>query len=186
MSKYREMQFIKEHAFQIFQFYEPICKDTENGGFFCAYNDDGQIYDKKLKDLVSACRFNLNFSYGLLLNVKEEYRDLIRHGFEFIEMVHRDNVNGGYFQRASGHIVEINNKMTYVHAFYLFSLSIAFLAGIKEVESHIEEVFDFLEDKMWDPKYQLYLDECSHDFRKIHPYRGQNSNMHMVEALLGA
>ena len=186
MSKYRETQFIKDHAFQVLQFYEPICKDKENGGFFCTYNDDGQIYDKKLKDLVSACRFDLNFSYGILLTGKEEYKDLIRHGFEFIEMVHRDNENGGYYQRARGHKAERNNKMTYVHAFYLFALSTAFLAGIHEVESRIEEVFNFLENKMWDSKYKLYIDETTPDFTEIHPYRGQNCNMHMVEAVLGA
>jgi len=186
MGNFRETEFIKEHAFHILQFYEPICKDIENGGFYCTYNDDGNVYDKKQKDLVSACRFILNFSYGILLDVKEEYKDLIRYGFEFIEMVHRDNVNGGYFQRASGHKAEINNKMTYAHAFYLFALSTAFLAGINEVNSRIEGVFDLLEEKMWDSKYKLYFDESSNDFTEIHPYRGQNCNMHMVEASLGA
>lgn len=186
MSSYRDSNFIREHAFQVLQLYEPTCKDTEHGGFFCTYRDDGSVYDKKLKDLVSNCRFILNFSYGILLGGKDEYKDLIRHGLEFIEMVHRDYEHGGYYQKASEHTAEKTNKMTYVHAFSLFALSTAFIAGVHEVESRIDETFTFLEDKLWDSKYKLYVDESSNDFTKIHPYRGQNCNMHMVEALLGA
>jgi len=187
MENYRDLNFLKNHAIDIIKFYEPVVKDNENGGYYCAYLDNGKIYDKEVKDLISTTRFIIDFSFGLLIDEKKiKYKDYIRHGLEFLEIIHKDNINGGYHQLANQNKPVIANKMTYGQAFCLCAVSYAYKAGVKEAFPLIGSIYDFLEDKLWDKNAQLYVDECSNDFSKINPYRGQNSNMHMTEAMLAA
>jgi mannose/cellobiose epimerase-like protein (N-acyl-D-glucosamine 2-epimerase family) len=183
---YRKPHFIKDHAQKILEFYKPICLDRENGGFFCAYLNDGTVYDEELKDFIGASRFMLDFCFGIFLDCYNGLREYIRHGLEFVEIVHRDEIHGGYHQNAKGVTPVIANKMTYGHAFYLCALSNAYKAGVKETYSLIDRVFNFMESKLYDREYGLYVDECSNSFNEIIPYRGQNCNMHMTEACLAA
>lgn len=183
---YRDPKFVKDHAINIIEFYKPFVKDNENGGYYCAYLDSGEVYDKKVKDLVSTTRFILNFCFGIFIGGPEEYKDYIRHGLEFLEIIHRDENNGGYHQLAEGNKPVIGNKMTYGIAFCLSAVSNSYRAGISEAYPLISRIYNFMEEKIWDSKNSLYVDECSNDFNQIVPYRGQNSNMHMTEAMLAA
>jgi mannose/cellobiose epimerase-like protein (N-acyl-D-glucosamine 2-epimerase family) len=186
MESYRNPDFVRDHAIKIIEFYKPLVRDKENGGYYCAYLDDGEVYDKNIKDLISTTRFILNFCFGIFLGGSEEYKDYIRHGLEFLEIIHRDDINGGYHQVANGITPVIGNKMTYGQAFCLCAASNAYRAGVKEAYPLISRIYDFMENKLWNEENSLYVDECSNDFEKIEPYRGQNSNMHMTEAMLAA
>ena len=147
---------------------------------------NGSVYDKDTKDLISTTRFILNFCFGIFLEGPPEYKDYIRHGLEFLEIIHRDEKNDGYHQLAKNNIPLIANKMTYGQAFCLCAISNTYKAGIKEAYPLIGRIYDFLEEKLWEPAHGLYVDECSNDFKVINDYRGQNSNMHMTEAMLSA
>lgn len=186
MSDYRNPDFIKNHAIDIIEFYRPIVKDNENGGYYCAYLNTGEVYDKNIKDLISTTRFILDFCFGMLMQPEQSYKDYIRHGLEFLEIIHKDYKFGGYHQLIQGITPVIGNKFTYGQAFVLCAVSNAYKAGVNEAYPLIGLVYDFLENKLWDNDYRLYVDECSNDFTKIIPYRGQNSNMHMTEAMLAA
>jgi len=183
---YKDKNFLINHAIQLIEFYTNNVKDYEHGGFYCAYLDDGSVYDKDIKDLISLTRFIINFSIGVMLTNKKEYKDFARHGLEFLEVVHKDHVYDGYHQVASKSTPIIGNKMTYGQAFCLCAASYALRAGIKEAYLLVTRIYDFLEEKLWDKKFELYVDECSNDFKEVIPYRGQNSNMHMTEAMLVA
>jgi mannose/cellobiose epimerase-like protein (N-acyl-D-glucosamine 2-epimerase family) len=51
----------------------------------------------------------------------------------------------------------------------------------------ISELYDLLESHFWSPDAQLYVDAISpDDWSTIDPYRGQNANMHMCEAMIAA
>ncbi len=186
MKDFKNAAFVKNHALDLIDFYKPMVKDEEYGGYHCAFLDDGTVYDHQIKDLISTTRFILNFSFGLLLDPKRDYKDDIRHGLAFLEIVHRDATFGGYHQTAVKNKPVAANKMTYGQSFCLCAVSNAYKAGIKEAWPLIGRIFDFLEENLWEPDHSLYVDECSNDFTKIHPYRGQNSNMHMTEAMLAA
>jgi len=183
---FRDSIFVKNHAFELIEFYKPRVKDEQYGGYYCAYLDDGTVYDKDIKDLISITRFILNFSFGMLLDSNKNYKDYIRHGLEFLEIIHRDEVNGGYHQIAYRNKPVIGNKMTYGQAFCLCAVSNAYRAGVLEALPLIDRIYSFLEKKLWEPEHRLYVDESSNDFLEISPYRGQNSNMHMTEAMLAA
>jgi len=186
MKKYNDTQFVVTHALDIIEFYKPFVKDNENGGYYCAYLDNGEVYDKEIKDLVSVTRFILNFCFGLFMKGHGEYKDYIRHGLEFLEIVLKDKINGGYHQLAQRYTPVIGNKMTYGQAFCLCAVSNAYKAGVGEAYPLIGEIYDFMEKTIWDSQYELYVDECSNDFQVVDPYRGQNCNMHMTEAMLAA
>jgi len=116
----------------------------------------------------------------------EEYKDYIRHGLEFLEIVHRDRINGGYHQQAQKNTPVIGNKVTYGQAFCLCAVSNAYKAGVKEAYPLVGDMYDHMEEKLYGEQYGLYVDECSNDFEETAPYRGQNCNMHMTEAMLAA
>jgi len=183
---FKDAEFVKNHAFDLIKFYKKNVKDEEYGGFYCAFLDNGKVYDNEVKDLISITRFILNFCFGIFLGGPKDYKDYIRHGLEFLEIIHRDTENDGYHQIARKNLAIIGNKMTYGQAFCLCAVSNAYKAGIKEAYPLIEHIYNFLENKLWDQKYNLYVDECSSDFKEINKYRGQNCNMHMTEAMLAA
>lgn len=186
MKDCRNPEFLRDQAFNLIKFYKSQVKDNENGGYYCAYLDNGEVYDKNIKDLISTTRFIINFCFGIFLGGPQEYKDYIRHGIEFLEIIHRDEVNDGYHQFALGHKPIIGNKRTYGQAFCLCAVSNAYRAGIKEAYPLIGRIYNFTENLLWDNENSLYVDECSNDFQEISPYRGQNSNMHMTEAMLAA
>jgi len=186
LEKYQGPEFVRKHAIDIIDFYKPLIKDEKYGGYYCAYLDSGEVFNKEIKDLVSTTRFILNFCFGIFLGEDKDYKDYIRHGLEFLEIIHRDKTNGGYHQVAKYNSPVIGNKMTYGQAFCLCAVSNSYRAGIEEAFPLIGNIYDFLEEKLWEKDYGLYVDECSSDFKKIYPYRGQNSNMHMTEAMLAA
>lgn len=186
---FKDTEFVKNHAFDLIEFYKKNVKDEEYGGFYCAFLDNGKVYDNEVKDLISTTRFILNFCFGIFLGGPKDYKDYkdyIRHGLEFLEIIHRDAENDGYHQIARKNLAIIGNKMTYGQAFCLCAVSNAYKAGIKEAYPLIDRIYNFLENRLWDQKYNLYVDECSNDFKEINKYRGQNCNMHMTEAMLAA
>ena len=51
----------------------------------------------------------------------------------------------------------------------------------------MDDIWELLESRFWDPDASLYVDEiAAGDWSKIDAYRGQNANMHMCEAMLAA
>ncbi len=48
----RSSKFLTEHMQKILVFYYPNCMDTERGGFFNQFKDDGFICDRRNKCLV--------------------------------------------------------------------------------------------------------------------------------------
>ena len=119
MRDYRDPVFVKNHAFETLRFYLPVFLDSEYGGFFCTFLDDGRLYDRDLKDFIGTSRFILDFCFAISVEEVEDYRGYIRHGLEFAEIVFRDDVYGGYYQSARRDQPDKGTKVTYGHAFYL-------------------------------------------------------------------
>jgi len=57
---------------------------------------------------------------------------------------------------------------------------------VDEARPWLEETFELMECRFWEPDHGLYADEASADWSRLDPYRGQNANMHACEALLAA
>jgi len=185
MPPFRDPTFLKTHIRAILEFYHPQCIDHTYGGYINQLRDDGSIYDCNTKHLVGTCRFIFNYAVGTMLFADQRYQDALEHGIHFLQTHHHDDVRGGYHWILDRQTVIDPTRHCYGHAFVLLALSMAHQAGIN-LAAEIDKVYELLEAKFWREEDQLYADETSADWHQVSPYRGQNANMHMCEAMLAA
>jgi len=178
--------FLKQHILDTVNFYAPRCIDKVFGGYINCFLDDGTICDYETKQLVGQARFVFIFSVASLLKPDQAYRKLAEHGISFLQSHQRDHKHGGYYWEMKGRSVSNSAKRAYGHAFVLLAAAMATKAGISSAVPMIADTFDILERYFWREKEGLYLDEISADWSEISPYRGQNANMHLCEAMMTA
>ena len=186
---FRSRQFLLGHIRHTLDFYEPVCTDPD-GGFYHFYMDDGSVYDKHTRHLVSSTRFMFNFAMAYRQFGDPADLARVRDGLAFLRMVHLDPLTGGYAWqldwRGGRKTVTDGTNHCYGLAFVLLAYSHALHAGVQEARVWIEETFALMEKRFWEPKHGLYADEASADWSVTAPYRGQNANMHACEALIAA
>jgi len=90
---FRSREFLLEHVASTMRFYHPHCIDP-NGGFFHFFRDDGDIYDRHTRHLVSSTRFVFNYSMAYQAFGGDEYRAAVAHGIRFLRDAHRDPATG--------------------------------------------------------------------------------------------
>ncbi len=183
---YRDSVFLTSQIKNIMTFYDPVVIDKEHGGFINQLRDDGSVYDYTTKHLVGTCRFIYNYGTAALIFNDDHYSHAAKHGLTFLQQHHRQP-DGGYAWVLNGHDIEDGTRHCYGHAFVLLAVSAAAKAGIDGAVSLIDDVYTLLEDRFWEADKRLYVDVIHEgDWNAIDPYRGQNANMHMCEAMLAA
>jgi mannose/cellobiose epimerase-like protein (N-acyl-D-glucosamine 2-epimerase family) len=183
---YRDPDFLKAHIQSIMDFYHPTCLDMERGGYINQLRDDGTIYDRDTKHLVGTCRFIYNYSLASICLGNPEYKTAAAHGMACLLDQHRQ-VDGGFAWVLGADGVTDGTRHCYGHAFVLLAAAGAIKADVPGAADLAFDTFDLLEQRFWDSNAQLYVDEISEgDWSAINPYRGQNANMHMCEAMLSA
>lgn len=182
--------FLLAHIRDTLAFYHPTCID-DKGGFYQHFRDDGSIYDRDTRHLVSSTRFVFNYAMAatrLDLNeaLRQEYRDAVVHGIEYLRDAHLDNESGGYAWLLQGGQVADATNHCYGLAFVLLAYASAIRAGVNEAKVWLDETFELMEQYFWSEQHGLYRDEISADWTTVSPYRGQNANMHSCEAMIAA
>jgi mannose/cellobiose epimerase-like protein (N-acyl-D-glucosamine 2-epimerase family) len=181
---FRSIETLRAHIAQTMAFYHPRCIDPA-GGFFHYFRDDGAVYDRRHRHLVSSTRFVFNYAMAAREFERPDYLDVARHGLEYLRNVHRDRASGAYAWTILDGRPEDRTRHAYGMAFVLLAYSTACKAGIGEAAAWIDETWVLLEERFWDPQAGLYRDEADADW-VFSAYRGQNANMHLTEALLAA
>jgi mannose/cellobiose epimerase-like protein (N-acyl-D-glucosamine 2-epimerase family) len=177
-------KFLRGHIAQTMAFYHPRAIDPA-GGFFHYFKDDGTIYDRDHRHLVSSTRFIFNYAMAAIEFNNAEYVDAARHGLRYLRDVHRDAHTGGYAWTIRDGQPQDRTNHAYGVAFVLLAYATARKAGITEAAAWMEETWQLLEQRYWDADAGLYRDEADADWH-FSSYRGQNANMHMCEAMLAA
>lgn len=181
---FRSPDFLIDHVRQIMAFYHPACIDPK-GGFYQFFKDDGTIYDRLTRHLVSSTRFVFNYAMAYQRFGTNEYLDAVRHGVDFLRRVHRNPETAGYaWIVRDGRVVDDTNHC-YGLAFVMLAYAQAIQAGVSEAKDYLDETWRVMETHFWDPVFGLYKDEASVDW-VVTAYRGQNANMHACEALITA
>ncbi|MDT3428115.1 mannose/cellobiose epimerase-like protein (N-acyl-D-glucosamine 2-epimerase family) [Paenibacillus forsythiae] len=183
---FADPSFLKRHILDTVHFYAPRCIDLQNGGYINSFLDNGTICDRETKQLVGMARFIYIFSAALQVGGPAQYRGAAEHGLRFLREYQWDQAHGGYHWTLKGRTPVDKRKFAYGHAFVLLAASTAFKAGIALAGPMIGEVYTVLEEHFWKEKDGLYTDEISADWTELSPYRGQNANMHLCEALMAA
>ena len=186
---FRSADFLREHIAQTMAFYHPRAIDPE-GGFFHYFRDDGTIYDRTHRHLVSSTRFVFNYAMAAIefdnaAASTSEYLEAARHGLRYLREVHRDPYTGGYAWTIRDEQPEDRTNHAYGVAFVLLAYASARKAGIAEAAAWMDETWNLLEQRFWDADAGLYRDEADANWH-FSDYRGQNANMHMCEAMLAA
>ncbi len=189
---FRSPEFLRAHILHTMSFYDGRCIDP-SGGFFHFFKDDGTVYDRSTRHLVSSTRFVLTHAWAARHFSDHahapQWREAVRHGLAFVRDVHRDRASGGYawllkWEGGRKTVLDATNHC-YGLAFVLLAHAHAFMAGVEEARDGIAEIFELMERRFWEPQHGLYADEATADWQ-LSPYRGQNANMHACEAMLAA
>lgn len=185
---FRSPDFLRSHILHTMSFYDPRSRDA-SGGFFHFYKDDGTVYDRQTRHLVSSTRFVFNNAMAFRRFGGVQWQDAARHGIRFLQDVHRDPATGGYawLLRRDGGRTEVLDATNHCYglAFVLLAHAHAAMAGVEEARAGIGETFELMERRFWEPAHGLYADEATPDWQ-VSGYRGQNANMHACEAMLAA
>ena len=186
---FRSGEFLRKHIAHTMAFYHPHAIDPA-GGFFQYFKDDGTIYDRSHRHLVSSTRFVFNYAMAAMefaedAALAKEYMDATHHGLRYLRDVHRNPKTGGYTWTIRDGQPEDRTNHAYGVAFVLLAYSTALKAGIGEAAAWMDETWQLLEQRFWDAEAGLYRDEADGDWN-FSSYRGQNANMHMCEAMLAA
>lgn len=189
---FRSANFLREQVLQTMAFYDARAVDP-SGGLFQFLRDDGSVYDRHTRHLVSSTRYVFTFANAARHFPDHpqagRWRETARHALDFVERVHRDAVSGGYawtlhWEGGQKHIID-SAQHCYGLAFVLLAQAHALRAGITDSPAQLNDTFALMERHFWEPAAGLYADEATPDWQ-VQPYRGQNANMHACEALLAA
>jgi mannose/cellobiose epimerase-like protein (N-acyl-D-glucosamine 2-epimerase family) len=189
---FRSAEFLRSHVLHTMSFYDGRCVDP-SGGFFHFFKDDGTVYDRTTRHLVSSTRFVVTHAQAVLHFPDHEHaqrwRETVRHGLHFLDAVHRDAATGGYawllqWDGGAKSVLDPTHHC-YGLAFVLLAYAHALMAGVAEAEDGIKNTFALMESRFWEPTHGLYADEATAAW-EVQPYRGQNANMHACEAMLAA
>jgi mannose/cellobiose epimerase-like protein (N-acyl-D-glucosamine 2-epimerase family) len=189
---FRSRAFLEGHVQQTMAFYDGRCLDP-SGGFFHFFKDDGTVYDRQTRHLVSSTRFVFNHATAARRFPQHPraaaWRDAVVHGLRFVHDVHRNPATGGHawLLRWDGQRAEVldDTQHAYGLAFVLLAHAHALRAGVGEARAGLDEATATLEQRFWEPAHHLLADEADAAWQ-LRPYRGQNANMHACEAMLAA
>ncbi len=105
---------------------------------------------------------------------------------KFLWEGHRDRANGGYFWSVNDDGPVDATKQGYGHPFVLLAASSAMTIGHLLAASMLADVSEILDERFWQPTHGAIAEEFGVDWTPVPGYRGQNSTMHLTEALMAA
>jgi mannose/cellobiose epimerase-like protein (N-acyl-D-glucosamine 2-epimerase family) len=181
--------FLRQHCRDILAFYNPRVVDPA-GGYFQNYYDDGRLFQRGFRQLVSSTRIIVNYaraSRELAATPAEaaQYRAVARHGLQYLQQVHYQGATAQYAWTLQDHQPQCMTQQAYGYAFVLLAYAHVQWAGVADVKTELAQTWQLLEQRFWQSEFGLYADEMSAD-GVLSDYRGQNANMHLCEAMLAA
>lgn len=112
--------------------------------------------------------------------------EIVDHGMRYLWEHHRDTRRGGYFWSLDKDGPRDDTKQGYGHAFVLLAASSAKVVGHPLADRMLADITEVLNTHFWEERYGAIAEEFSGDWKAVPNYRGQNSNMHLTEALMAA
>jgi sulfoquinovose isomerase len=180
--------WLVEQSRALFDFYLPAALNPA-GGFFNLSSSGtplpGSALNGQVRALHQSTRMVHCAAIGSQLGLPGVDR-AVDHGMAFIWDRHRDGKHGGYFWGVDDVEVRDPLKQAYGHAFVLLAASSAKVVGHPDADKLLFDVAEVLEQRFWDADIGATTEEYESDWSSFSQYRGQNSNMHLTEALMAA
>jgi len=182
-------QWLLTQADALFNFFEPHLLNPA-GGFHTLDNIGLPLPPKsghngQERELHETSRMVHCFSLAKLIG-RANADDIIDHGMSFLWSRHRDEKNGGYYWGVDDVSPTNPSKQAYGHAFVLLASVSAKMVGHPDADRLLEDISEILHSRFWEASIGAASEEYSDSWQSISDYRGQNSNMHLTEALMAA
>ena len=181
---FQSPDFLEQHIQSTLAFYEPRVFAPE-GGFYGCFLDDGTCYAPQSRQLVASARYVLNYATAYRHYGKAQHLEWAQWGMDFLTQTHKQ-ANGHYAWLIEDGDITDTRVMAYGHAFVILAAATCVQAGMTTALAILHDTFDFMETYFWDVEAGAYYDERDATLETLSPYRGQNANMHMCEALIAA
>jgi len=180
-------RWLLQQADGLFDFFQHRAINPKGGFFDLDPTGNPLPGDNPVRGIHASARMVHCYSIGYLLG-RPGTGDLVDHGMNFLWNGHRDQQNGGYAWSMNDDGPADGNKQGYGHAFVLLAASSAKVVGHPLADAMLADVTDVLETRFWDREHGAIAEEFAADWSPIDggSYRGQNSNMHLTEALMAA
>lgn len=178
-------QWLVKQAEGLFDFFQYRAVNAA-GGFFDLDARGAPLQRKDpVRGIHASARMVHCFSIGHLLG-RPGCGDIVDHGMTYLWNKHRDSEHGGYFWQVNDGGPFDSTKQGYGHAFVLLAASSAKTVGHPLADKMLADITEVLETRFWEEKHGAIAEEFNRDWSPIDNYRGQNSNMHLTEALMAA
>ncbi len=182
--------WLTDQASGLLNFFERHSIDPA-GGFF-ALDDAGRPITRSAatgkppaREIHNTARMVHCFAIARLMG-RPGAEAFIDQGMAFLWNGHRDAANGGYYWGVGEDGPSDPRKQAYGHAFVLLAASSAKVVGHPDADRLLADVTEVLRTRFWEEKSGASAEEFEADWSPISRYRGQNSNMHLTEALMAA
>lgn len=185
---FRSRDFLRDHALWIMSFYDARAIDP-SGGMYHYFLDDGTVYDRESRHLVSATRFVVTSAIAYELGGDATHRRHAEHALRFVEDAFHDRAREAWhwtLRWRDGRAEPTDStRHMYGLAFVMLAAARAARIGIDGAAAMLREAFEIAERQFFESRAGLYADEATAD-GVLYGYRGQNANMHACEALIAA
>jgi mannose/cellobiose epimerase-like protein (N-acyl-D-glucosamine 2-epimerase family) len=181
--------WLVDQALSLFDFF--LTPSFNPAGGFHSLADDGKPIPPRPghagveRQIHETARMVHCAAIGHLLGLPGADRN-VDHGMRFLWERHRDRKHGGYFWGVDDREATNATKQAYGHAFVILAASSAKVVGHPDADRLLTDATEILLSRFWDRKAGATTEEYAADWQKLGDYRGQNSNMHLTEALMAA
>ncbi|PTM93384.1 AGE family epimerase/isomerase [Mycoplana dimorpha] len=184
-SRAHHRQWLRDQANGLFDFFQN--RAFNSGGGFYELDAEGRPLNagNPIRGIHSTARMVHCFAIGSLLG-RPGSDDIVDHGMKYLWENHRDHERGGYHWSLDNSGLLDSTKQGYGHAFVLLAASSAKVAGHPDADRMIADVTEVLHSRFWEEQHGAIAEEFEADWTPVPGYRGQNSNMHLTEALMAA
>ncbi len=161
-----------------------------NGGFY-TLDDAGQPLMTAprgrgpVQELFYTCRMVHCYAAGHLLGHPGSQR-MVDQGMAYLLDHHHDHKHGGFYWGVDEAGAVRSEKLAYGHAFVLLAAASAQEMGNTDAARLRDLATETLLTHFWDDAAGALREEFTEDWTPLSDYRGQNANMHAVEALMAA
>jgi sulfoquinovose isomerase len=178
-------QWLMEAATDLFDFFQ--YRSFFPGGGFIDLDTTGKPIhpDNPVRPIHGTARMVHCFAIASLLG-RPGADEMVDHGMRYIWEQHRDEKFGGYLWSLDKDGPRDDTKQGYGHAFVLLAASSAKVIGHPLADKMLADITEVLNARFWEDRHGAIAEEFSRDWVAVPNYRGQNSNMHLTEALMAA
>lgn len=178
-------QWLQREEDRLLGFYEATALDAPVG--FAPLDANGVPEGSADRELWLTCRMVHCFAIAHLRG-RPGAAPIVTHGVRSLADYFEDTEHGGWYTAVSPDgTPTVTDKGAYGHAFVILAGAAAKIAGIDGGEALLDRALTIVDEQFWDVTDEAVVDAFSRDWDLLEPgYRGQNANMHLVEAYMAA